>query len=48
MASVIGHSLSRRELDEWAGRIVRRGEDYTVQAYRPLSEGACEFAKAVK
>lgn len=38
MASVIGHSLSRRELDEWAGRIVRRGEDYTVQAYRPLSQ----------
>jgi len=38
MASVIGHTLSRRELDEWAGRIVRRGEDYTVQAYLPLSQ----------
>ncbi len=38
MASIMGHTLSRRELDEWAGRIVRRGEDYTVQAYRPLSQ----------
>ena len=38
MESIIGHTLSRRELDEWAGRIVRRGEDYTVQAYRPLSQ----------
>ncbi|MGH6638259.1 MAG: circularly permuted type 2 ATP-grasp protein, partial [Polaromonas sp.] len=38
MESVIGHTLSRRELDEWAGRIVRRGEDYTVQAYLPLSQ----------
>ncbi|WP_041388871.1 circularly permuted type 2 ATP-grasp protein [Polaromonas sp. JS666] len=38
MASVIGHTLSRRELDEWAGRIVRRGEDYTVQSYLPLSQ----------
>ena len=38
MESVIGHTLSRRELDEWAGRIVRQGEDYTVQAYLPLSQ----------
>ncbi len=38
MASVIGHTLSRRALDEWAGRIVRRGEDYTVQSYLPLSQ----------
>lgn len=38
MESVIGHTLSRRELDEWAGRIVRRGEDYTVQAYLPLPQ----------
>jgi len=37
-ASVIGHSLSERALDEWAGRIVRQGEDYTVQAYLPLSQ----------
>ena len=38
MASVIGHTLNQRELDEWAGRIVRQGEDYTVQAYLPLSQ----------
>ena len=36
--SVIGHTLSQRELDEWAGRILRHGEDYTVQAYLPLSQ----------
>lgn len=36
--SVLGRSLSPRELDEWAGRIVRQGEDYTVQAYLPLSQ----------
>ena len=38
IVSVIGNTLSRRELDEWAGRILRRGEDYTVQAYQPLSQ----------
>lgn len=38
MASVIGHTLSQRGLDEWAGRILRHGEDYTVQAYLPLSQ----------
>jgi len=38
MESVIGHTLSRRALDEWAGRIMRRGEDYTVQAYLPLPQ----------
>ena len=37
-ASVIGHTLSQREIDEWAGRILRQGEDYTVQAYLPLSQ----------
>ena len=37
-ASVIGQTLSQRELDEWAGRIVRQGEDYTVQTYLPLSQ----------
>ncbi len=37
-ASVIGPGLSERALDEWAGRIVRQGEDYTVQAYLPLSQ----------
>ena len=38
MDSVIGHALSQRALDEWAGRILRHGEDYTVQAYLPLSQ----------
>ncbi len=38
MGAVQGHSLSRRELDEWAGRIVRRGDEHTVQAYLPLSQ----------
>ncbi|WP_372824768.1 circularly permuted type 2 ATP-grasp protein [Polaromonas sp.] len=36
--SVIAQTLSRRELDEWAGRLVRRSGDYTVQAYLPLSQ----------
>ena len=38
MNPVIGHTLSQRALDEWAGRIVRQGEHYTVQAYLPLSQ----------
>ena len=38
MESVIGHALSQRALDEWAGRILRHGEDYTVQSYLPLSQ----------
>ncbi|NQW95265.1 MAG: circularly permuted type 2 ATP-grasp protein, partial [Polaromonas sp.] len=38
MESVIGHTLSQRALDEWAGRMLRHGEDYTVQAYLPLSQ----------
>lgn len=37
-ASVIGLGLSRDKLDEWAGRILRNGGDYTVQAYVPLSQ----------
>jgi len=37
-ASVQGQSLSEREIDEWAGRIVRQSEDHTVQAYVPLSQ----------
>ena len=36
--SVQGQSLSEREIDEWAGRIVRQSEDHTVQAYVPLSQ----------
>lgn len=38
MESVIGHTLSQRGLDEWSGRILRHGEDYTVQAYMPLAQ----------
>ncbi len=38
MESVIGHTLSQRGLDEWAGRMLRNGEDYTVQAYMPLAQ----------
>jgi uncharacterized circularly permuted ATP-grasp superfamily protein/uncharacterized alpha-E superfamily protein len=36
--ATLGKSLSRRELDEWAGRIVREADEYTVQAYLPLSQ----------
>ncbi|MES2635273.1 MAG: circularly permuted type 2 ATP-grasp protein [Pseudomonadota bacterium] len=36
--AVLGQTLSRRELDEMAGRIVREAEEYTVQAYLPLSQ----------
>ncbi|KQP22620.1 circularly permuted type 2 ATP-grasp protein [Pseudorhodoferax sp. Leaf267] len=34
----LGGTLSRRELDEWAGRIVRQGDEHTVQTYMPLSQ----------
>lgn len=36
--SVLGHTLSPRELDEWAGRIAQHSEEHTVQAYMPLSQ----------
>ncbi|MET0312284.1 MAG: circularly permuted type 2 ATP-grasp protein [Burkholderiaceae bacterium] len=36
--AVVGHHLSRRALDEWAGRIMRRGDEHTVQAYLPLAQ----------
>ncbi len=36
--SVLGSSLPALELDEWVRRISRQGEDYTVQAYVPLSQ----------
>jgi len=36
--AALGRHLSRRELDEWSGRIMRRGEEHTVQAYLPLSQ----------
>lgn len=35
--AVLGSQLGRRELDEWASRIVRRGDEHTVQSYLPLS-----------
>lgn len=36
--SVIGRGLSQTERDSWAGRILRQGEEHTVQAYVPLSQ----------
>nr|WP_283254303.1 circularly permuted type 2 ATP-grasp protein [Ramlibacter paludis] len=36
--AVLGKSLTRRQLDEWAGRIVRDPEQHTIQAYLPLSQ----------
>lgn len=37
-STVLGRDLSRAQLDEWAGRILRQGEDYTIQDYLPLSQ----------
>ncbi|HEY1225988.1 MAG TPA: circularly permuted type 2 ATP-grasp protein, partial [Ramlibacter sp.] len=37
-SAVLGRHLSRRELDEWAGRISREPDEHTVQAYLPLSQ----------
>ena len=36
--SVLGRDLSAREVDEWAGRIARQGDDHTIQAYLPLAQ----------
>lgn len=36
--AVLGRTLHRRALDEWAGRIVRAPDEHTVQAYLPLSQ----------
>lgn len=36
--AVLGRNLSRRQLDEWGGRIARAPDDFTVQAYLPLSQ----------
>jgi uncharacterized alpha-E superfamily protein len=36
--AVLGHTLSSRELDEWAGRIARQSDEHTVQAFMPLSQ----------
>jgi uncharacterized circularly permuted ATP-grasp superfamily protein/uncharacterized alpha-E superfamily protein len=35
---VLGSRMGRRELDEWAGRIIRQGDEHTVQSYLPLSQ----------
>lgn len=34
---VLGHTLSPRELDEWAGRIARDPDAHTLQSFLPLS-----------
>ncbi|MBN8749395.1 A circularly permuted ATPgrasp [Xylophilus ampelinus] len=36
--AVLGTQLGRRELDEWAGRIMRQGDAHTVQSFMPLSQ----------
>ena len=36
--AVLGRSLARSGLDGWAGRILRGGDDHTVQGYLPLSQ----------
>jgi uncharacterized circularly permuted ATP-grasp superfamily protein/uncharacterized alpha-E superfamily protein len=36
--TAMGQSLSARELDEWAGRMARHPDDYTVQAWLPPSQ----------
>jgi uncharacterized circularly permuted ATP-grasp superfamily protein/uncharacterized alpha-E superfamily protein len=38
VGAVLGKSLTRRGLDEWAGRIVREPDEHTVQAYLALSQ----------
>ncbi len=37
---VLGHTLSRREQDEWAGRILRDPDAHTLQSWLPLSHQA--------
>jgi uncharacterized circularly permuted ATP-grasp superfamily protein/uncharacterized alpha-E superfamily protein len=36
--AVLGQALSQRALDQWAGRIMREGDEHTLQAYQPLSQ----------
>jgi uncharacterized circularly permuted ATP-grasp superfamily protein/uncharacterized alpha-E superfamily protein len=36
--AVLGRQLSRRQLDEWTGRIMREPQQHTIQAYLPLSQ----------
>lgn len=38
VGAVLGRTLARQRLDEWAGRIMREPDEYTVQAYLPLSQ----------
>ncbi len=38
VGAVLGRDLSPRELDEWAGRIARQGDEHTIQSYLPLSQ----------
>ncbi len=37
-APVLGGALAPQQLAQWASRIQDRGDEYTVQAYRPLSQ----------
>lgn len=36
--AVLGKTLSRRQLDEWAGRIARDPDSHTIQAYLALAQ----------
>ncbi|HEX2547561.1 MAG TPA: circularly permuted type 2 ATP-grasp protein [Ramlibacter sp.] len=36
--AVLGRNLTRRHLDDWAGRIAQEPEEYTVQGYLRLSQ----------
>jgi uncharacterized circularly permuted ATP-grasp superfamily protein/uncharacterized alpha-E superfamily protein len=36
--AVLGRNLTRSGLDQWAGRILREGDEHTVQSYLPLSQ----------
>jgi uncharacterized circularly permuted ATP-grasp superfamily protein/uncharacterized alpha-E superfamily protein len=36
--AVLGRNLNRSGLDEWAGRILREGDQHTVQSYLPPSQ----------
>jgi uncharacterized circularly permuted ATP-grasp superfamily protein/uncharacterized alpha-E superfamily protein len=38
LETVMGQSLTARELNEWSGRMVRHPDDYTVQSWLPLSQ----------
>nr|WP_233168424.1 circularly permuted type 2 ATP-grasp protein [Xylophilus sp. ASV27] len=36
--AVLGDTLNRRERDEWAGRILRSGDEHTLQSQLPISQ----------